>query len=106
MKIIAILLIVVILVINVRLGIFRLNWFEEFADMGSLMTQVKSTMLVTLWCFIGIEGAVMLAARAKRQTDVGKASDECGGVLYSLAALCACVDAVLRCDGACATRRS
>ncbi len=73
-KIIAILLIVVILVINVRLGIFRINWFEEFADMGSLMTQVKSTMLVTLWCFIGIEGAVMLAARAKRQTDVGKAS--------------------------------
>ena len=30
-------------------------------------------MMVTLWCFIGIEGAVMMSARAKRHSDVGKA---------------------------------
>ncbi|WP_419892857.1 arginine-ornithine antiporter [Macrococcoides caseolyticum] len=43
-------------------------------DFGSLMTQVKSTMLVTLWVFIGIEGAVVFSSRAKKRSDVGKAT--------------------------------
>jgi arginine:ornithine antiporter / lysine permease len=36
--------------------------------------QVKSTMLVTLWVFIGIEGAVVMSGRAKNRSDVGKAT--------------------------------
>ncbi|MEG0036939.1 MAG: amino acid permease [Victivallaceae bacterium] len=36
--------------------------------------QIKSTMLVTLWSFIGIEGAVVLSGRAKSQNAVGKAT--------------------------------
>ncbi|CAM3913666.1 arginine-ornithine antiporter [Mesobacillus thioparans] len=43
----------------------------QFAD---VMTQVKSTMLVTLWVFIGVEGAVVLSSRAKNKKDVGKAT--------------------------------
>lgn len=39
-----------------------------------LGAQIKSTMLVTLWAFIGIEGAVVLSGRAKSQGDVGKAT--------------------------------
>nr|DAD54250.1 TPA_exp: Arginine/ornithine antiporter [Clostridium autoethanogenum DSM 10061] len=31
-------------------------------------------MLVTLWVFIGIEGAVVVSGRAKRRSDVGKAT--------------------------------
>lgn len=73
-KVAAILLIVVILCINIELGIFRINWFAELEDTTSLSTQIKSTMLVTLWCFIGIEGAVMMSARAKHPQDVGRAS--------------------------------
>ena len=42
--------------------------------LGSIMTQVKSTMLVTLWVFIGIEGAVVISDRAKNQSEVGKAT--------------------------------
>lgn len=38
------------------------------------MYQVKSTMLVTLWVFIGVEGAVVLSSRAKNRSDVGKAT--------------------------------
>ena len=38
------------------------------------MNQVKSTMLVTLWVFIGIEGAVVISGRAKKRSDVGKAT--------------------------------
>ncbi len=47
-------------------------WGED--SLGSVVDQVKSTMLVTLWTFIGIEGAVVVSDRAKRQSDVGKAT--------------------------------
>lgn len=43
-------------------------------NLGSLPTQIKSTMLVTLWAFIGIEGAVVMSGRAKSQKDVGYAT--------------------------------
>lgn len=65
------------------IGIFAFN-FDKFSfefwgtdggfEFSSVMTQVKSTMLVTLWVFIGIEGAVVLSSRAKEKKDVGKAT--------------------------------
>src|SRR6516162_680225 len=42
--------------------------------LGAVMEQVKSTMLVTLWVFIGIEGASVYSARAANRSDVGRAS--------------------------------
>ena len=42
--------------------------------LGSIFHQIKSTMLITLWSFIGLEGAVVLSGRAKKQEDVGKAT--------------------------------
>ena len=44
------------------------------AKLGGLESQIKSTMLVTLWAFIGIEGAVVMSNRAKTPNDVGKAT--------------------------------
>lgn len=44
------------------------------ADLGSLLEQVKGTMLVTLWVFIGIEGASVYSARAAKRSDVGRAT--------------------------------
>ena len=38
------------------------------------MDQVKSTMLITLWVFTGIEGAVVLSQRAKKRSDIGRAT--------------------------------
>ncbi|MBP3040546.1 arginine-ornithine antiporter [Bacillaceae bacterium Marseille-Q3522] len=65
------------------LGIFAFH-FETFtADFwgtgnsfhfNEVMAQVKNTMLVTLWVFIGVEGAVVLSSRAKDKKDVGKAT--------------------------------
>lgn len=52
-------------------------WGEAIATkarIGGLSTQIKSTMLVTLWAFIGIEGAVVMSKRAKTPDDVGKAT--------------------------------
>ncbi|WGY44760.1 MULTISPECIES: basic amino acid/polyamine antiporter [unclassified Vibrio] len=44
--------------------------------------QVKGTMLITLWVFTGIEGAIVLSVRAKRRNDIGKAT--CLGVIFAL----------------------
>ncbi len=52
-------------------------WGESIAaqtSLGGLSTQIKSTMLVTLWAFIGIEGAVVMSKRAKSPDAVGKAT--------------------------------
>lgn len=40
----------------------------------SFMDQVKGTMLITLWVFTGIEGAVILSSRAKKRKDIGRAT--------------------------------
>ncbi|MCF2626079.1 amino acid permease [Fusobacterium perfoetens] len=46
----------------------------KIEHLGPLTQQVKSTMLITLWCFIGLEGAVVLSGRARNPKDVGKAT--------------------------------
>ena len=52
-------------------------WGENIATaqkLGGLSAQIKSTMLVTLWAFIGIEGAVVMSQHAKTVQSVGKAT--------------------------------
>ena len=46
----------------------------ESIALGSVLEQVRSTMLVTLWVFIGIEGASVVSARAKQRRDIGRAT--------------------------------
>jgi arginine:ornithine antiporter/lysine permease len=43
-------------------------------ELGSVMNQVRNMMLVTVWVFIGIEGASIFSARAEKRSDVGKAT--------------------------------
>ncbi|HII3688397.1 TPA: basic amino acid/polyamine antiporter [Pasteurella multocida] len=40
----------------------------------SITAQVKNTMLITLWVFVGVEGAAVLSAHAKKRSDVGLAT--------------------------------
>lgn len=40
----------------------------------SLASQIMAPMTVTLWAFIGVEGAVVLSGRARNPNDVGKAT--------------------------------
>lgn len=40
----------------------------------SLGSQIMATTSSTVWAFIGVEGAVVLSARARKSSDVGKAS--------------------------------
>lgn len=41
---------------------------------NSITDQVKNTMLITLWVFVGVEGAAVLSGHAKKRSDVGLAT--------------------------------
>ena len=81
MKLSVIALIIIMLALNIKYETLTADIWCLDTGIGGITAQVKSTMLVTLWCFIGIEGAVVMSGRARRQSDVGKA-----GVLGFLAA--------------------
>lgn len=49
-------------------------WGEYDGHLGSLSKQIEGTMLVTLWAFIGIEGAVVMSKHAESPQAVGKAT--------------------------------
>ena len=53
--------------------------------LGSVTEQVRGMMLVTVWVFIGVEGASVYSARAARRIDVGRAT--LLGFLFTLALL-------------------
>ena len=42
--------------------------------LGGIGKQVTATMIVTLWCFQGIEGSVVVSERAKRRKDIGRST--------------------------------
>ena len=67
----------VFIVAVIFLGAFKPSIFmENFWGNGTVPfgDQVKATTAATVWSFIGIEGAVVLSGRAKKASDVGKAS--------------------------------
>ncbi len=73
-KLAAIAVIAVLLFMTFKLDVMTTDFWGQSGITGNLGSQVKGSMMVTLWCFIGIEGAVMVSARAKKPTDVGRAS--------------------------------
>ena len=78
-KIVPLFLFIIIMLFVFNIDKFDYDFWGEAIvngaqNLGSLASQVKSTMLVTLWAFIGIEGAVVLSDKAKSQSDVSKAT--------------------------------
>lgn len=74
-KIVPLLLFIVIAAVAFRLDVFTADfWGQAKPELGSVMQQVRNMMLVTVWVFIGIEGANVYSARAERRSDVGKAT--------------------------------
>lgn len=79
-------LVPIFLFILILLFVFQWNTFtiditghevdvaKGLKNLGSITGQLKATMLVTLWAFIGIEGAVVISDKAKDQKSVGKAT--------------------------------
>jgi arginine:ornithine antiporter / lysine permease len=72
-KVIPILVFVVIMIFGFKAHMFRANFYGGDLT-GNLFQQVKATMLVTVFVFIGIEGASVYSRYAKKRTDVGVAT--------------------------------
>ncbi len=77
-KIVPLILFILILLFVFQFSKFDFDfWGEQMATkakIGGLSTQIKSTMLVTLWAFIGIEGAVVMSKHASNPKAVGRAT--------------------------------
>jgi arginine:ornithine antiporter/lysine permease len=74
-KIIPILAFILILVLRFESDLFHANfWGGEQLPRTSLFEQVRATMLVTVFVFIGIEGASVYSRYAQRRPDVGTAT--------------------------------
>lgn len=72
-KLVPLLLFVVLALLAFNYDRFRFD-FDGAALDQPLWQQVKQTMLITLWVFIGVEGAVVVSARARHKKDVGRAT--------------------------------
>ncbi|MGN8159405.1 basic amino acid/polyamine antiporter [Salinisphaera sp. RV14] len=73
-KIVPIIAFIVILAVFFNSAQFSSDIWGRQLHLGNLLTQVKSTMMVTLWVFIGIEGAVVVSGRARNKEEVGRAT--------------------------------
>lgn len=71
-------LVPLVLFVGLVIAAFRVETFSTgfwgAPSLGSVLDQVKSTMLITVWVFIGIEGASVYSARAAKRSDVGRAT--------------------------------
>lgn len=85
-KVVPLLLFIVLVAYAFQSRTFHLDFWGAPA-LGSVLDQVRSTMLVTVWVFIGIEGASVYSARALHRKDVGRATVL--GFLITLALLMA-----------------
>ncbi|BAB52972.1 basic amino acid/polyamine antiporter [Mesorhizobium japonicum] len=74
-KVIPILVFILILAGTSNANIFVTNlWGGELAARSGLFEQIRATMLVTIFVFIGIEGASVYSRYAKDRADVGRAT--------------------------------
>ena len=73
-KIVPILVFIMILFFAFKADLFRVNFFGGAGLTGGIFEQVKATMLVTVFVFIGIEGASVYSRYASKRSDVGKAT--------------------------------
>lgn len=76
-KLIPIFVFLVVMLIAFKLDVFSSGfWFTPSGqfEFANVLSQVRGTMLVTVWVFIGIEGAVVFSGRARKRSDVGKAT--------------------------------
>lgn len=93
-KVVMLVFIIAVFCLFFRLDVFTEDLWGNESLLGTPLTQIKSTMMVTLFCFFGVEGAVMMSARAKNSSDVGKA-----GVVGFLISLVLYLAVALLCYG-------
>lgn len=77
-KIVPLVLVIIFGLLVYKSGLFSVqNWMTNLASTGdatTLGTQVNGAMGTILWCFVGIEAAVVMSTRAKNAEIVGKST--------------------------------
>lgn len=73
-KVVPILTFIAIAAVGFEAGLFTTDFWGADAGLGGTLDQVKNMMLVTVWVFIGIEGAAVYSQRARNRKDVGRAT--------------------------------
>ncbi|NKZ14617.1 amino acid permease [Mycolicibacterium septicum DSM 44393] len=77
-KVVPILVFIVIALVAFKAGVFADNfwggWKAEGGPSASVFEQAKGTMLITVFVFMGIEGASVYSRYAKKREDVGRAT--------------------------------
>ncbi len=74
-KVVPIVLFVVILAVTLKGGVFSGNfWGGADRSFSGVYGQVRDTMLVTVFVFLGVEGASVYSRYARRRRDVGRAT--------------------------------
>lgn len=73
-KVVPILTFIAIAAVGFKAGLFTADVWGTDAGLGTTLEQVKNMMLVTVWVFIGIEGAAVYSQRAASRRDVGRAT--------------------------------
>ncbi|MCV3737288.1 basic amino acid/polyamine antiporter [Rhizobium sp. TRM96647] len=74
-KLIPILLFVVFVALGFKSDVFSASfWGGEEVSLATVAGQVRATMLVTVFVFVGIEGASVYSRYARRRSDVGLAT--------------------------------
>lgn len=87
-KLVPLLLFVLLVALAFQPPVFGADvWGRANPALGGVLEQVRGMMLVTVWVFIGVEGASVYSAHAVRRVDVGRAT--LAGFLFVLALLVA-----------------
>lgn len=78
-KVVPILTFIAIAAVGFKAGLFSADiWGHHTSidgeSLGGTLHQIKAMMLVTVWVFIGIEGAAVYSKRAAKRSDVGRAT--------------------------------
>jgi arginine:ornithine antiporter / lysine permease len=73
-KMVPILVFVLLALFALDPQVFVDNWSGDGLGYGSLFDQVRGTMLVTVFVFLGVEGASVYSRHAERREDVGRAT--------------------------------
>lgn len=74
-KVVPILVFILILIFAFKANLFAANfWGGQTMPQTSLFEQVRGTMLVTVFVFLGIEGASVYSRYARTRADVGRAT--------------------------------
>ncbi|WP_025729108.1 arginine-ornithine antiporter [Atopobacter phocae] len=81
-KLVPLFVFIIIMIISFKVGVFTESFFGQLSENLSthssltvnVMLQIKNSIMILMWVFVGIEGASMLANRAQKRSDAQQAT--------------------------------